>query len=313
MHSACGFGQTRGQDPDQLRGSGRPDLGPGVCEVVLHGRVRQAQAVGGCLLRPGNEDRRDHPDLTVRGALSGMATGPARHALRTNSSGTGGSARRMTIGRSLVEGLSLSPRPVLRTFPPGPAVASGCPGRRSSNRGTGVAAPPEHGAVADVERRAARGQRHDVIDGQVARRVGVALVARAPVPMLATPGAEHSGAEALPCPRAVQGVVPAAVGLPRVLEAATARAAGDDTTDRAQLHPRIVDGVAGAVYSPAVLRLRDQHRHQVRHDHGPLHPAGSAGGAPRRATPRPILRRRTGPACAAGLRRQRRQRPARRR
>ena len=52
--------------------------------------------------------------------------------------------------------------------------------------------------------------------------------------------------------------MPAPVGLPRVLGAAAASAAGDDTTDRAQLHPRIVGGLAGAVYSPAVLRLREQ-------------------------------------------------------
>ncbi len=96
-----------------------------------------------------------------------------------------------------------------------------------------------------------------MIDGQVDRRMSVALVARAPVAVLAAPGAEHAGAEALPRPGAVEGVVPAAVGLPGVLEAAATRAAGDDTTDRAQLHPRIVDGVAGTVYSPAVLRLRD--------------------------------------------------------
>jgi len=96
-----------------------------------------------------------------------------------------------------------------------------------------------------------------VIDGQVAGPVGRTLVARAPVATLATPGAEHPGAETLPGPRAVEGVVPAAVGLPGVLGAATASAAGDDTTDRAQLHPQIVDGLAGAVYSPAVLRLRD--------------------------------------------------------
>ncbi len=75
--------------------------------------------------------------------------------------------------------------------------------------------------------------------------------------VLATPCPEHSRAEALPGPRAVQGVAAAAVRLPGVLGAAATRAAGDDTTDRAQLHPRIVDGVAGTVYSPAVLRLRD--------------------------------------------------------
>ncbi|MGA7670150.1 MAG: hypothetical protein WBW04_06995, partial [Nitrolancea sp.] len=62
-------------------------------------------------------------------------------------------------------------------------------------------------------------------------------VARAPVPVLATPGAEHAGAESLPGPRAVQGVVSAAVGLAGVLGATTTRAAGDDTTDRAELHP----------------------------------------------------------------------------
>jgi hypothetical protein len=74
-----------------------------------------------------------------------------------------------------------------------------------------------------------------VIDGEVAGRVGVALVARAPVAVLATSGAEHAGADSLPGPRVVQGVVPAAVGLPSVVSAAT-RAAGDDTTDRAELH-----------------------------------------------------------------------------
>ncbi len=59
----------------------------------------------------------------------------------------------------------------------------------------------------------------------------------------------------LPLAGAVQGVVAASVRLPGVRGTATTREAGDDTTDRAQLHPRIVDGVAGAVYSPAVLRL----------------------------------------------------------
>jgi hypothetical protein len=45
-----------------------------------------------------------------------------------------------------------------------------------------------------------------------------------------------------------------------VLSAAATRAAGDDTTDRAQLHARIVDGATGAVYSPPVLHLRDHGR-----------------------------------------------------
>jgi len=123
-----------------------------------------------------------------------------------------------------------------------------------------VARAAEHGAVADVERRAASGERHDAIDGQVRGRVGGAPVARAPVPVLAAPRSQHAGAQPLPGPRAVQGVVPAPVGLPGVLGAATPRAAGDDTTDRAQLHPRIVDGAAGAVYWPAVLGLRAHSR-----------------------------------------------------
>jgi len=75
-----------------------------------------------------------------------------------------------------------------------------------------------------------------VIDGQVGSGVGGTLVARAPVAALATPCAEHSDAKALPGLRAVQGVVPAAVRVACVLGAATARTAGDDTTDRAELH-----------------------------------------------------------------------------
>jgi hypothetical protein len=54
--------------------------------------------------------------------------------------------------------------------------------------------------------------------------------------------------------------VPAAVGLPGVLAAAASRAAGDDTTDRAQLHPRIVGRMARPVYPLEVLRLRDHSR-----------------------------------------------------
>ena len=97
-----------------------------------------------------------------------------------------------------------------------------------------------------------------MIDGQVGGRVSEALVAGTPVTVLTTPGAEDAGAEPLPGPRAVQGVVPAAVGRSGVLGAATTRAAGDDTTDRAQLHPQIVRGRAGEVYSLVVLRLQDQ-------------------------------------------------------
>jgi hypothetical protein len=108
--------------------------------------------------------------------------------------------------------------------------------------------------------------------------------ARAPVAVLATPCAKDSGTQALPCPRAVQGVVAAAVRLPGVRGAATARVARDDTADGAQLHGSARSGAdsaaarltlvtldcrpfdimesvgeaGGEVYSTAVLRLRDQ-------------------------------------------------------
>jgi hypothetical protein len=110
--------------------------------------------------------------------------------------------------------------------------------------------------VSGVEQRTTCGEGHDVIDRQVDSRAGVALIARTPVAVLTTLGAEHAGAESLPGPRGVERVVPAAVGLAGVLGAATTSAARDDTADRAQLHPRIVGGLAGEVYSPVVLGLR---------------------------------------------------------
>jgi hypothetical protein len=57
-------------------------------------------------------------------------------------------------------------------------------GRRTLRR---VERAAEHRGVADVERGTASGERHDVIDGQVPGWVGVALVAGAPVAVLATP------------------------------------------------------------------------------------------------------------------------------
>ena len=129
------------------------------------------------------------------------------------------------------------------------------PGRRTLGR---VARSAQHRRVGELERRTASRQRDDVINRQIGGTVGGALIARAPVAVLTAPSAQHSGAQALPGPRAVQGVVPAAVGLAGVIGAAATNAAGDDTTDRAQLHPQIVRRLAGAVYSPAVLRLRGQ-------------------------------------------------------
>lgn len=81
--------------------------------------------------------------------------------------------------------------------------------------------------------------------------------------MLATPGAQHAGAESLPGPRAVEGVVPAEVGLGCARRAAAASAAGDDIADRAQPHPEIVRGEVREAHSLRVLRLGD-HRDRLR-------------------------------------------------
>ena len=73
---------------------------------------------------------------------------------------------------------------------------------RSQSQHAGAA---EHRGVADVERCTASGQRHDVVDGRVGGAVGVALVAGAPVAVLAKPRSQHVGAESLPGPRAGRG------------------------------------------------------------------------------------------------------------
>ena len=145
-----------------------------------------------------------------------------------------------------------------------------------------VAGPAEHRAVGDVEGRTTCREGHDVIDGQVDGGVGVALVSRAPVPVLSTPCPKDSGTQVLPGLRAVQSVVAAAVRLPSVRGTAAAGSARDDTADGAEFHrarssrqERVltdatlvtldcrpfdiavsVSETDAAVYSPAVLRLR---------------------------------------------------------
>ena len=101
--------QPSGHDPHELGRRRRPDLRPCARQVVLDGRVRQPEPVGGCLLRPGCDDSGDHGELAVRGASSGATGRPAGHALLSQSTGSGSSASRIVIGRSLVAGLSLSP------------------------------------------------------------------------------------------------------------------------------------------------------------------------------------------------------------
>ena len=71
---ALGLGQTRAQDPHELCRRLRADLGPRVRQVVLDRRVREAEAVGGGLLRSGGQDGHDDADLAVRAARD---VGPA--------------------------------------------------------------------------------------------------------------------------------------------------------------------------------------------------------------------------------------------
>jgi hypothetical protein len=82
---------------------------------MLHGGVRQAEAMGGRLLRSGGQDSCNDPDLTVGGASGSVARALPRHALRSQSHGSGGSASRMMTERSVVAGQSFSPRPFLKT------------------------------------------------------------------------------------------------------------------------------------------------------------------------------------------------------
>jgi hypothetical protein len=103
--------QPWGEDPYELCRGLRSHFRPSIRQVVLHGRVRQAEAVRGRLLRSGDEDGGNDTNLTVRGAFGRATRRPSRHALRSQSNGSGGSASRIVIGRSVVAGLCLSPRP----------------------------------------------------------------------------------------------------------------------------------------------------------------------------------------------------------
>jgi hypothetical protein len=73
--------------------------------------MREAESVGGSLLRSGGQDRRDDPDLAVGGASGRVARALPGHALWSQLEGSGGSASRIVIGRSLVAGLAPRPDP----------------------------------------------------------------------------------------------------------------------------------------------------------------------------------------------------------
>ena len=115
--------------PSRAAGDGPRAPGAHDAGVVRTSTRRSGQRPGVDRLLRQN---RRHADFTLGGAFGSAAGAPMRHALRTRSQGAGGSARRMVIGRSLVAGLSLSPRPNRERGPPmarpfvrlGPAVAT---------------------------------------------------------------------------------------------------------------------------------------------------------------------------------------------
>lgn len=112
-------------------------------------------------------------------------------------------------------------------------------------------------SVGGVERCAAVHERHDVVERQVMRRVSrmVRAIARADVAVLPDVPGDHPLREARPTRIRVDAVAGTDTRAARMLAAASRGSAGDHAADRAQLHPRMVDRLADAVYSPAVLHL----------------------------------------------------------
>ena len=121
-----------------------------------------------------------------------------------------------------------------------------------------------------------------MVERQVMRRVGrmVGTIARADVAVLADVAGDHPLGQARPSRISVKVMVGTHARQARMLAAASSRSARDDATDGAELHPssaghsgarltlvtldrrpfditRIVSRVDAAVYSPAVLRLKD--------------------------------------------------------
>ena len=122
-----------------------------------------------------------------------------------------------------------------------------------------VARATEHASVVRIERRAALDQCQHVVSGQITRRVGrmFGAIAWADPAVLPDVPIDHAPRQAGPARVGVNVMVGADARQAGMLAAASSRSARDDTADRAELHPRIVGGLAGAVYSLAVLRLRD--------------------------------------------------------
>jgi hypothetical protein len=140
----------------------------------------------------------------------------------------------------------------------GPPVGPSCVHEtRSVGR---VPRSAQHAGVGGIERRATVDECGDVVERQVTRwmRRMLGTIARADVAVLADVAGDHPLGQACPSCIRMDVMVGTDARQASVLGTAAPRAAGDDTTDRAQLHPRIVDGLAGAVHSPGVLRLRGE-------------------------------------------------------
>lgn len=137
--------QARGEDPHELHRRRRLHLGPGISPGGASRSSARGQVDGRPLPRPGDQDGGDHADLTIGGAF-GPAKRPSRHALRSQSTSSGGSASRIVIGRSLVAGLCLSPRPNL------PHRRAAAP-RGRVHRRAGNRRPMESGSEPSVQRR----------------------------------------------------------------------------------------------------------------------------------------------------------------
>jgi hypothetical protein len=161
-----------------------------------------------------------------------------------------------------------------------PVRPSGIDEARSVGR---VPRATQHPSVGGVERRAAIDERQDVVKGEVTRwmRRMLGTIARADVAVLADVAGDHPPGQASPSCIRMDVMVGTDARQARMLAAASSRSAGDDTTDGAEFHPssagdlatrltlvtldcrpfditRIVSRGRADVYSPAVLRPRDQ-------------------------------------------------------
>jgi len=103
----------------------------------------------------------------------------------------------------------------------------------------GVPRSAQHAGVGRVEWRATVDERGDVVEHQVARRMRRMLdtITRAYVAVLADVAGDHPLGQAGPSCIRMDVMVGTDARQARMLAAASSRSAGDDTADRAELHP----------------------------------------------------------------------------